>query len=294
MSYVISCSSTCDLSNEHLKKRNVEYISFHYQMDGKSELDDLGASLSMEDFYKAMENGAETRTSQINEDEYVSFFEKFLKEGKDVLHVDLSSGISGTVNSARLAKEALEEKYPDRKIVVIDSLAASSGFGLLMDEMADRRDEGMSIEELAQWTEEHKLNVHHWFFSTDLKFYIKGGRISKTAGMFGTLLNICPLLNVDYLGRLIPRDKIRTKKKVIHAIVNRMEEHAQDGLNYSGKVYMSQSYCYEDARAVADLIEQRFPKIKGKVEIFWIGPTIGAHTGPGTVALFFMGDKRLD
>ena len=116
MSYVISCSSTCDLSNEHLKKRNVEYISFHYQMDGKSELDDLGASLSMEDFYTAMENGAETRTSQINEDEYVSFFEKFLKEGKDVLHVDLSSGISGTVNSARLAKEALEEKYPDRAL----------------------------------------------------------------------------------------------------------------------------------------------------------------------------------
>lgn len=294
MNYVISCSSTCDLSNEHLQKRGIVYIPFHYQMDGQSQLDDLGASLSMEDFYKAMENGADTRTSQINENEYVSFFETYLKEGKDVLHVDLSSGISGTINSARLAKETLMEKYPERKLIVLDSLAASSGFGLLMDEMADRRDEGMSIDEVAQWAEENKLNVHHWFFSTDLKFYIKGGRISKTAGMFGTLLNICPLLNVDNQGRLIPRDKIRSKKKVIQAIVNRMEEHAQDGLDYSGKVYISQSYCYDDARAVADLVEERFPKLKGKVEIYWIGPTIGSHTGPGTVALFFMGDKRIE
>ncbi|MBQ9289664.1 MAG: DegV family protein [Clostridia bacterium] len=294
MNYVISCSSTCDLNNEHLQRREIVYIPFHYQMDGKPQLDDLGASLSMEDFYAAMDNGADTRTSQINEDEYVSYFEQYLKEGKDLLHVDLSSGISGTMNSARLAMETLKEKYPERKIYVVDSLAASSGFGLLVDEMADRRDEGMSIDELAKWTEENKLYVHHWFFSTDLKFYIKGGRISKTAGMFGQLLNICPLLNVDYLGRLIPRDKIRTKKKVIHEIVNRMEAHAQNGLDYSGKVYISQSNCYEDARAVADLVEARFPKLKGKVEIFWIGPTIGSHTGPGTVALFFMGDKRVD
>lgn len=294
MSYVISCSSTCDLNNEHLKERNIVYIPFHYQMNGQPQLDDMGASLSMEDFYSAMDQGADTRTSQINVEEYVSFFEQFLAKGYDLLHVDLSSGISGTINSARLAQENLKEKYPERKIIVIDSLAASSGFGLLMDEIADRRDEGMSLEEVAAWAEENKLYVHHWFFSTDLKFYIKGGRISKTAGMFGSLLNICPLLNVDYLGRLIPRDKIRTKKKVIHAIVNRMEEHAKDGRNYSGKVYISQSRCYEDAKAVADLIEERFPNTKGKVKIFWIGPTIGSHTGPGTVALFFMGDKRID
>ena len=294
MSYVISCSSTCDLNNEHLKERNIVYIPFHYQMNGQPQLDDMGASLSMEDFYSAMDQGADTRTSQINVEEYVSFFEQYLAKGYDLLHVDLSSGFSGTINSARLAQENLKEKYPERKIIVIDSLAASSGFGLLMDEIADRRDEGMSLEEVAAWAEENKLYVHHWFFSTDLKFYIKGGRISKTAGMFGSLLNICPLLNVDYLGRLIPRDKIRTKKKVIHAIVNRMEEHAKDGRNYSGKVYISQSRCYEDAKAVADLIEERFPNTKGKVKIFWIGPTIGSHTGPGTVALFFMGDKRID
>ncbi|MBQ9308153.1 MAG: DegV family protein [Clostridia bacterium] len=294
MSFVLSCSSTCDLSNEHVRARQIEYISFHYQMDGKSYLDDMGASVSMEDFYAAMDKGADTRTSQINQEEYEKYFENFLKEGKDVLHVSLSSGISGTVNAARLARENLVDRYPDRKIYVVDSLAASSGYGLLMDELADRRDEGMDIDQVYAWAEENKLNVHHWFFSTDLKFYIKGGRVSKTAGVVGTLLNICPLLNVDYLGRLIPRDKIRTKKKVIREIVERMEAHVADGHDYTGKVYISQSDCYEDARAVADLVEERFPKMKGKVEIFWIGTTIGSHTGPGTVALFFMGDKRVD
>lgn len=294
MAYQLSCSSSCDLSLEHLRRRNIEYIPFHYQMDGKDLLDDLGQTIPYPDFYKAMENGADTRTSQINQDEYEKFFTSFLEKGIDVLHVDLSTGISGTVNAARLARDAVKEKFPEREVIVVDSLAASSGFGLLMDAIADRRDEGMSIQEAAQWAEDNKLYVHHWFFSTDLKFYIKGGRVSKTAGVVGTLLNICPLLNVDYLGRLIPRDKIRTKKKVIREIVRRMEQHAQNGLQYDGKCYISNSACYEDAKEVADLIEANFPNMKGKVLINSIGSLIGSHTGPGTVALFFMGDKRVD
>ena len=163
-----------------------------------------------------------------------------------------------------------------------------------MDKLADLRDEGMTIEELYEWANTHKQNLHHWFFSTDLTFFIRGGRISKTAGAIGGLLNICPLLNVDYEGKLVPRFKIRTKKKVIRAIVDKMEEFAEDGLDYSGKCYISQSACYEDARQVADLVEQRFPKLNGKVEINNIGTTIGSHTGPGTVALFFWGKKRVD
>ena len=188
----------------------------------------------------------------------------------------------------------MSEKYPDRKIFIEDSLGASSGYGLLMDTLAAMRKDGKTIEELYNWAEEYKLNVHHWFFSTDLSFYIKGGRISKTAGAIGSLLNICPLLNMDYLGRLIPRFKIRTKKKVIRAIVDRMEENAQDGLDYSGKCYISQSACIEDAKEVARLVEDRFPKLHGKVKINYIGTTIGSHTGPGTVALFFWGKKRED
>ena len=266
--YILSCCSTADLTKEQFEEMDVKYICFHYEMDGKQYADDLGQTMPFDLFYQKMAQGADTKTSQVNAEEYEEYFEGFLKDGKDVLHLCLSSGISGTVNSAN--------------------------YGLLMDTLAAMRKNGKTIEELYNWAEEYKLNVHHWFFSTDLSFYIKGGRISMTAGAIGSLLNICPLLNMDYLGRLIPRFKIRTKKKVIRAIVDRMEENAQDGLDYSGKCYISQSACIEDAKEVARLVEERFPKLNGKVKINYIGTTIGSHTGPGTVALFFWGKKRED
>lgn len=292
--YVISCCSTADLTKEHFEKRDIHYICFHYELDGKQYPDDLGQSVPFDKFYQAMKDGADTRTSQINEAEFEAYFEPFLKEGKDIVHACLSSGITGVINSANLAKEALLEKYPDRKIYIIDSLAASSGFGLLMDKLADLRDGGMSAEELVAWTEANRKKLQHWFFSTDLTFFVKGGRVTKTAGFVGGVLNICPLLNVDFEGKLIPRYKIRTKKKVIEAIVEQMKLNAQDGLDYSGKCYISNSACYEDAKAVADLVETQFPKLNGKVEINHIGTTIGSHTGPGTVALFFWGAERID
>lgn len=239
-----------------------------------------------------MVDGADTKTSQINSEEYEAYFTPFLEEGKDIIHLCLSSGISGACNSAMIARNELAEKYPDRKIYVIDSLAASSGFGLLMDKAADLRDSGMSIDDLYNWLEENKLKMHHWFFSSDLTFFVKGGRVSKTAGFVGGILNICPLLNVSYEGKLIPREKIRTKKKVITAIVDKMEQYADNGLEYADKCYISQSACLEDAKQVAELVESRFPHLKGKVLINSIGTTIGSHTGPGTVALFFWGKER--
>jgi DegV family protein with EDD domain len=163
-----------------------------------------------------------------------------------------------------------------------------------MDKLADLRDEGKSIDEVYTFAEENKLKLNHWFFSSDLTFFVKGGRVSKTAGFVGGVLNICPLLNVNYEGKLIPRQKIRTKKKAIVEIVDKMESLAEGGLDYSGKCFISNSACYEDAKAVADLIEQRFPKLCGKVRIENIGTTIGSHTGPGTVALFFWGAERAD
>ena len=292
--YVLSCCSTADLSREHFEQRNIHYVCFHYQLDGVDYADDLGQSMPFDKFYQAMVDGADTRTAQVNAEEFEAYFTPFLEQGLDVLHLTLSSGISGTYNSARLAKESLEAKFPGRKVNIVDSLAASSGFGLLMDKLADLRDEGMSLDELTAWAENNKLNLHHWFFTSDLTFFIKGGRVSKTSGFVGKLLNICPLLNVSYEGKLIPREKIRTKRKVISAIVDRMAEHAQDGTDYAGKCYISQSVCYDDARAVADLIEARFPNLNGKVEINHIGTTIGSHTGPGTVALFFWGTERKD
>ena len=290
--YVISCCSTADLTHEHFVQRDIQYIPFHFALDGVDYPDDLGKSIAFEDFYKAMASGAETRTSQVNVHEFEEYFSRFAADGKDVLHLTLSSGISGVINSAQNAAELVMEKFPDRKVVIVDSLGASSGYGLLMDRLADLRDEGMPFDEICAWALENRLRLHHWFFSTTLEYYVKGGRVSKAAGWFGGLLNICPLLNMDDLGRLIPREKLRGKKKVIKQIVDRMAEHAVDGENYSGKCYISNSDCYEDARAVADLVEARFPKLNGKVEINWVGTTIGSHTGPGTVALFFWGDER--
>lgn len=292
--FILSCCSTADLSKEHFEARDISYICFHYELDGVQYPDDLGQSMPFDQFYQAMANGSDTKTSQVNADEYEAYFRKFLEEGYDILHLTLSSGISSTINSAMIAKNTLQEEYPERKIYVLDSLGASSGYGLLMDQLADLRDKGKSIDQVFQYAEENKLKLNHWFFSTDLTFYIKGGRISKTAGAVGTLLNICPLLNMDNLGRLIPRYKIRTKKKVIAAIVEKMKEYADQGVNYPGKCYISQSACYEDARAVADMIEKDFLHLNGKVEINSIGTVIGSHTGPGTVALFFWGKERAE
>ena len=294
MSYVLSCCSTADLSKEHFEARGIHYVCFHYALDGVEYPDDLGQSMPFDEFYAKMAAGADTRTSQVSITEYVEHFSSFLEQGLDVIHVCLSSGISGTINSARNAANILQERFPERKIYIIDSLGASSGYGLLMDTAAAKRDEGLTVDEMAAWIEENRLKLHHWFFSTDLSFYVKGGRISKTAAIFGSLLEICPLLNMDNLGRLIPRFKIRTKKKVIKEIVKKMEECARDGLDYDGKCYISQSACIPDARAVADLVEERFPKLNGKVLINYVGTTIGSHTGPGTVALFFWGKERVD
>lgn len=290
--YILSCCSTADLKKEHFNKRDIHYICFHYELDGKPYTDDLGESMAFEDFYNAMKNGADTKTSQVNAGEFEEYFEGFLKEGKDILHVCLSSGISGTYNSANIAKDVLAEKYPERKIYIVDSLGASSGFGLLVDKLADLRDEGKDIDEVYNWAIENRLKVQTWFFSTDLTFFVKGGRVSKTSGFVGNLLNICPLLNIDRQGKLIPRQKIRSKRKVIHAIVEQMEQFAENGYDYNDKCYISHSACLEDAKAVAELIESKFPKLNGKVLINDIGTTIGSHTGPGTVALFFWGAGR--
>lgn len=292
--YVISCCSPADLSVETMEKYDISFARFHYQLDGKEYYDDCGQTKSIDEFYQNMRDGLETKTSQINAEEFENYFSKILEDGKDIIHVTLSSGISGVVNSAMIAKAAMEEKYPDRKIIIVDSLGASTGYGLLMVSMAIKRDEGLSIDELYEWTEANKLKVHHWFFTDDLTFFIKGGRVSKTAGFVGNMLSICPLLNVDYQGKLIPRFKVRTKKKVMMTTLEQMKQYADNGENYSGKCFISSAGVRKDAEVLAEMVSEAFPNIDGGVEIFDIGTTIGSHTGPGTVALFFFGSERID
>ena len=291
--FVLTCSSTADMPLSFFRDNDIPFVCFHFLMDGTEYTDDCGQSMPFEVFYRRIANGSKPTTSQVTVADYEKMWSPFLSAGRDILHITLSSGLSGTINSAKAARENLLPKFPGRRIEIVDSLGASSGYGLLVTYVCALRDEGRSLDEALRWAEENKLRIHHWFFSTDLTSYFRGGRISRSSAMFGTILHICPLLNMNTEGRLIPREKIRTKRKVITELVKRMEEHAQDGLDYRGKCYISHSACFEAARLVADLIEARFPKLDGKVLINSVGTVIGSHTGPGTVALFFLGDERV-
>ena len=291
MSFIISCCTTTDMNKEHYEKHNEKYIGFHYNVDGVSYTDDMGETMTIKEFYQHIRNGAETSTSQVSVGEYVDYFRKLLATGEDILHVTLSSGISSTFQSATAAAEMVASEFPGRKILVVDSLCASSGSGMLVDLLAEKRDAGEPIEDVYQWALDHRQEVMHWFCSTDLTYYIKGGRVSKISGVIGGAFKICPLLNVSPSGKLIPIAKVRTKKKVLAALVDKMVQHAQGGLDYDGLCYISNSDCLEDAQFVRDLILSRFHNVK-EVPIFDVGTTIGCHTGTGTVALFFLGDYR--
>jgi DegV family protein with EDD domain len=292
--YVLTCCSTADLSKEYFQNRDIKVVYFHFELDGIDYLDDCGESIPADVLFEKMNNGADTKTSQVSVGEYIDFWTEFLDKGMDILHISLSSGLSGSYNSALVAREYLLEKYPGQKIYVVDSLGASSGYGLIIDTLADMRDSGIDVDELHDWVEENKLRMHHWFYSTDLSFYIRGGRISKPAGMFGQLLSICPLLNMDNKGHLMPREKVRGKTKIMKRALDMMEMHADGGRAYSGKCFMCHSMCMDEARELADMIMEHFPDLDGQVMIYPIGATIGSHTGPGTISIFFWGDIRND
>lgn len=292
--YQLTCCSTADMPEEYFARRDIKYVCFHFTMDGVQYDDDLGKSMPFDKFYARIAAGSMPTTSQVNVEEFLNFFEPILKSGKDVLHISFSSGLSGEANAAQIAIGELRTRYPERKILAVDSMGASSGYGLLVDAVADMRDGGASIDEAFAWAQNNRLHVHHWFFSTDLTHYKRGGRISATSAVLGTMFSICPLMNMSFDGKLIPREKVRTKKAVINRIVQKMAQHAQGGLDYSGKCFISCSACWDDARAVAAQIEEKFKNLNGKVVINSVGTVIGSHTGPGTVALFFFGDERRD
>lgn len=292
MDYIISCCSPADLKKEHFEKRNVKVKFYKFTLGNQTYEDDLGQSIALKEFYQAMRDGASTKTSQVNIDEFIQYFTELLSYNKDILHVSLSSGISGTYNCARLAAQEVMKANPKRKIYVVDSLGASAGYGLFVDLLCDKRDQGLSIEELYKFAEETKFKVHHWFYSMDLTFYVRGGRISKVSGFVGTVLKICPVMNVSNEGKLIPRVKALGKRKAMQVAIDKMQNFADDGAGYSGKCFISHSDCQADAILLKEAIEETFPNLKDKVLITDIGTTIGCHSGPGTVALFFLGQER--
>lgn len=291
--YKITCCSTADISSEHLKKLDVAFGKYHYIIDGKDFADDLYTSLTPAEFYAKIDAGAMPTTSQVTPEELCELFEPILSAGYDVLHIEFSSGLSGGWQSALAAQKIMSEKYPARKVYVVDSLAASSGYGLLVDKAAELKARGMGIDELKKWVEDNRLRVRHWFFATNLAHFKRGGRVSGPAAAIGTLLNICPVMDVNSQGKLIVRRKALGRKKAVKDLFASMCAQAEGGLGYSGKCYISHSMMDAEANQLKEMVEQAFPSLNGRVEIDPIGTVIGSHTGPGTVALFFFGtDKR--
>ncbi len=290
--FVLSCCSTVDLPYEHLVQRNIPVLFYTYVVDGREYVDDMGRDpTALPQFYAFLQQGKLPQTSQINVATYAEFFEQQLQKG-DLLHIAFTSGQSGSVNNAYIAADMLREKYPQRKIQVIDSLCSSSGYGLLVDEAADLRDEGKSMDEVAQWVLANRNRVHHQFFSSDMTQFRRTGRVSGAAAMVATVLNICPIMRLNDEGRIIAYDKVRGKKKAVAVTVENMLQHAQNGADYAGRCYVCHSNCREDAELLMAAIEEKFPHLRGKLLLCDIGTIIGSHAGKGTVAVFFLGDER--
>lgn len=290
--FILSCCSTVDMPYSYLKKRNIPVLFYTYTVDDKEFVDDMGRDPSaLPRFYKFIAGGKLPHTSQINAKTYADFFEAQLQKG-DLLHIAFTSGQSGSIFNAQTAAEMMRKKYPERKIVIVDSLCSSSGYGLLVDEAADMRDRDCSIEETEKWLLANRNTIHHQFFSTDLTHYRRSGRMSGAAATLGVVLNICPIMRLNDEGRIIAYDKVRGKKHAIQETVRVMAEHAQGGTEYSKKCFICHSNCLPDAKQLRDAIKERFPHIHGEIRICDIGTIIASHCGPGTVAVFFFGDER--
>ena len=285
--YVIFTDSACDIKPEVLKEWGVYYrqLSLHYEGDNTVYSND---EVDTGDFYNKMRAGAVAKTSAVNTEDFKAAFEELLREGKDILYFGLSSGLSTTFNSARLASLELKEAFPDRKIVLVDTLAASAGEGLIVYLAAKKKAEGATIEEVAAYIEGLKMNISIWFTVDDLVYLKRGGRVSAAAAFFGNMLGIKPVLHMDEAGHLVPVLKIRGRRNAVDALAKKYEELATDTKNST--IFISHAECEADARRLETTFAEKFG---AKVELITdIGPVIGAHAGPGTLALFFVGKER--
>ena len=287
MSFIIHTDSACDIRPALLQEWGVGFTPLTFRFDGEDK-EYTEADLPIKEFYDRMRGGAVAKTAAINMAEFKEAFEPYLKEGKDVLYLAFSSGLSTTCNSARMAAEELKEEYPDRKIIVVDTLAASAGQGLIVKMTVDKKNEGASLEETAVYAEGIAPKLAHWFTVDDLVYLKRGGRVSAATAFVGGVLGIKPVLHVDDEGHLISMAKVRGRKPSLMTMAKKYAELAETP--ESGTVFISHGDCIEDAEFVAGLIEKEHGV---KVELITdIGPVIGAHSGPGTLAVFFIGKER--
>ena len=290
--FTLSCESTVDLPFSYVNSRDIPVLFFEYSIDGQPYPDDmLRDPAALPRFYQFLDDGKMPSTSQLNEFDYESFFEAQLQKG-DLLHIAFGSGMTQSVQNAVQAAQTLRQRYPNRRLEVIDSLCSSSGYGLLVDYAADLRDAGRSMDEVIDWVMAHRQRIHHQFYSTRLDFYRRSGRMSGPTAMLATILNICPIMRLDDGGRIIAYGKVRGKANAVKTTVDTMEAHAEGGRGYTGKCFICHSNCLEDAEKTRDAVRARFPLISGDIRICDIGTIIASHCGPGTVAVFFVGDER--
>lgn len=286
--YIITTDNNSDLPEEFYKEHGVGCTYLSYTMDGINYTHDN--FLPVHEFYDRMRNGSLPTTAQVNPESARKLIEPYLQEGTDVLHIAFSSGLSGSYNSTRIAAEELKDEYPERKIIVIDSLAASLGQGMLVYLAQMKKEAGDDMETVAQWAEENKNHIVHLFTVDDLDHLYRGGRVSKTTAVLGGMLNIKPVMHVDNAGKLIPIGKVRGRKKALLELVRLMDEKIGSYKDSCDTIFISHGDCLEEAQFVADKVKEKY-KIK-TVVINHVCATIGAHSGPGTVALFFVGDQK--
>ncbi len=291
--FILSCESTVDMPYSYIHGRDIPILFYTYEVDGVVYTDDMGKDPdTLPTLYQKIDEGKVPSTSQVTYAQYFDFFEDLLTKG-DVLHIAFGSGMTQSVFNAFAAAEELQKKYPERKIVVVDSLCSSSGYGLLVDMAADMRDSGSDLDEIAQWVTDNRNKMHHQFFSTNLTQYRRSGRVSGPAATIGTVLNICPLMRLNEKGCIIAYDKVRGKKKAIAATVETVMKHIQDGAAYKSKLCFCHSNCLELAKETRDALAEYLGELAAKAPIYDIGAIIASHCGPGTVAVFFLGDERV-
>lgn len=286
--FIITTDSCADLPKDFIQKYNIGVLPLSFSIDNKeySGVEDY----DVKEFYDKMRSGLMPTTSQVTPQIAKNIFEEYIKEGYDVLHLSFSSGLSGSYNSSRVAAMEINEEYKDNKVIVIDSLCASLGEGLFVYQAVKLKDQGKTIEEVADYLENHKLNVCHYFTVDDLNHLYRGGRVSKATAIIGTMIGVKPVLHVDDEGKLIPISKVRGRKQSLNALVKYMKESIGSYKDKNDIVFISHGDALKDAQYVADKVKEEFG-----IDAFLInhvGPVIGTHSGPGTIALFFMGDKR--
>lgn len=286
--FIITTDTTSDLPESYIKDHNIEIHPLYYNLDGVIYGGDI--KLPPEEFYIKMRAGQMPTTMAVNPETSKDIFRKYLDQGLDILHIGFSSALSGSFNSAMIAANELKEMYPDRKIILIDSLSASLGEGLLVHKAVMLKESGKSLEETASWIEENKLHLCHLFTVSDLFHLQRGGRVSKATAIIGTMINVKPILHVDNEGKLIPLQNVRGRKRSLTTLVDTMEKQIKGYEKQNDIIFISHGDSLEDAQYLASLIKSRFGIQSFLID--YVCPTIGSHSGPGTIALFFMGAER--